>query len=563
MARQQISLVPVVDNIPAGGEKINANFILCDADTASIAGAVTTANSASVAATAATSGLATTNTTVAGHTVELASHASSIAGFNQILAPIFPSGDTSGVTDFANFAAAFAVMAADTTGLNHILTISTGIYYTNAKLVFTFNIAGQGNLATPYEFRGQGGVRIVQVTSNTGILEFQVPLGGFPSNVKISGIQFEAQTQQTSANTGSFGIGARAIATTATNETTWGYLIEYCRFQNLYRGISNTQPAGIFPWWGIMVRDCDFHSCSGANVRIVSPTSVGQPNLSFWNNLTDTPYLGGSEAIYQVSACDTASFINLENLKIVNVPLISLVSVFNFRVIACKGEACEYDNVSSGSNPAIVLANSYGSIDIRLNGVTVGAGAVPSSVVSVQNGAIGQSVIIENMSVGFTAGTGTLDLVQGNLININFIGSPNIIGLGSGPAVCNFMNTAGGFNTGKVLQFATPPGGAMSDDIGDNSYTWAGQTSPVILVFNTPLTAARTVTLPTGTGNVGANNCWNGAQVTVVRTANATGAFNLTINGTNPATKIVAIGAWATFAWRLSLQWVEIASGTL
>jgi hypothetical protein len=516
-----------------------------------------TAGTANTNASSALSGLTSTNAVVAGHTL-------SIAGFNQLLRPLFPSGDTSGATDFANLAAAIAIMVADTTGSAHILTLTTGIYYVNAKSVFLFNILGEGNLAIPYEFRGQGGVRIIQVTANTGILEFQVPTNGFPSNVKVSAIQFEAQSQQTSSNTGSFGIGWRSVNSTATGtETTWGYVIEFCRFVNVYRGVANTQPAGIFPVWGVVVKDCNFHSLSGAAVRIVSPVSVGQPNISFWNCLVDTPYLGGSEAMYQISACDNASMINLENLKVINVPLIFLNSVSNFRIIACKGEACEYDNVSSGSNPAISLQNSNGSVDFRLNGVTVGSGAVPSSLVSVQNGAAGQSVIIESISVGLAAGTGTLVLFQGNLINIIVEGTPNIIGLGTGPGVVNFMSTAGGVNTAKVLQFLSYPGGTISDDQGDASVTWSGQTSAGTLIFNTPLTANRTVTLPTTLNTVGTNNLWNGVTVTVIRTANATGASTLTVNGSIPSSKAVAIGARVQFQWRLSLGWVQTDSATL
>lgn len=65
--------------------------------------------------------------------------------------------------------------------------------------------------------------------------------------------------------------------------------------------------------------------------------------------------------------------------------------------------------------------------------------------------------------------------------------------------------------------------------------------------FNTPLTAARTVTLPT-------NKVFNGMKFRVVREAGATGAFNLAVGGIKT---LSAAGSWVDVehdgvAWRVT-----------
>lgn len=98
-----------------------------------------------------------------------------------------------------------------------------------------------------------------------------------------------------------------------------------------------------------------------------------------------------------------------------------------------------------------------------------------------------------------------------------------------------------------------------SADQGDASTSWTNGTSPEIIIFNTPLTAARTFTLRhTETAA--------GAAVRVVRTANATGAFNLTVQNQVPAAikVLAAAGSWADFVFNgVTNAWIETASGTL
>ena len=64
---------------------------------------------------------------------------------------------------------------------------------------------------------------------------------------------------------------------------------------------------------------------------------------------------------------------------------------------------------------------------------------------------------------------------------------------------------------------------AITPDNGDNSITLVPIASPTNEVWNTALTANRTISFTTS------QNLYNGATFTIIRTAAATGAFNLTV----------------------------------
>lgn len=93
----------------------------------------------------------------------------------------------------------------------------------------------------------------------------------------------------------------------------------------------------------------------------------------------------------------------------------------------------------------------------------------------------------------------------------------------------------------------------MSADIGNNAttFTW-GASFPTIL-YNTAITTDRAVTLST-------TNATKGARATVIRTANATGAFNVNV-GTGPLAAL-GIGEWCTVEFSGS-AWTLEARGLL
>jgi hypothetical protein len=102
------------------------------------------------------------------------------------------------------------------------------------------------------------------------------------------------------------------------------------------------------------------------------------------------------------------------------------------------------------------------------------------------------------------------------------------------------------------------PATSQDPDNGDASVTLDLLSSSKVQVFNTILTANRTVTFPTfsSTAIVGSKY---GATYKVVRGASATGAFNLTVNG---AKALTTAGEWVEYTYTGS-AWTETGYGTL
>jgi hypothetical protein len=93
----------------------------------------------------------------------------------------------------------------------------------------------------------------------------------------------------------------------------------------------------------------------------------------------------------------------------------------------------------------------------------------------------------------------------------------------------------------------------VSADYGDADATLAAANDPVTAVWNTALTGNRAVTLST-------TGAFNGAKFRIVRSAAATGAFNLNV-GTGPL-KALTAGQWCDVQYNGS-AWVLTAAGSL
>jgi len=105
---------------------------------------------------------------------------------------------------------------------------------------------------------------------------------------------------------------------------------------------------------------------------------------------------------------------------------------------------------------------------------------------------------------------------------------------------------------GKVLALPNVP---VSADRGDVSVTVETLTDSPTQIFNTPLTAARTVTFST-------NNAYAGAKFNFVRTAAATGSFNLNIGAGTALKALTAAGQWCEVTYNGS-TWILTAAGSL
>lgn len=95
---------------------------------------------------------------------------------------------------------------------------------------------------------------------------------------------------------------------------------------------------------------------------------------------------------------------------------------------------------------------------------------------------------------------------------------------------------------------------STSADAGDAAATLTYGKSSSTLIYHTPITAARAVTLST-------SGAASGARFRVVRDANCTGAFNVNV-GTGPLKALTAAGQWCDVEYNGS-AWVLTASGSL
>jgi hypothetical protein len=121
-----------------------------------------------------------------------------------------------------------------------------------------------------------------------------------------------------------------------------------------------------------------------------------------------------------------------------------------------------------------------------------------------------------------------------------------------------------GVNASTITSYSVSSGSTLIGDrevivadAGDAAYSGlnATTTSDVgTVIYNTPLnTANRAVSLPT-------NGLYAGLRYTIIRTANCTGAFNVTI-GTGPVKSLTTAGTWARMLYN-GTSWICEASGT-
>ena len=473
---------------------------------------------------------------------------------NAINAPP-PSGDTMGVIDHTNLTAYFNAVAADSTGNARLCTLF-GQYYINQKIVITMQDSSNIEQG-PMQIVGYGQTTINVVGTNLGCIEFQTPLAANCHHISIENIGINYQTQQTSSDTASVALGFRTIAGTDTGGTIFEIFVDRLLVIGAFRGIANTQTSGKFAIWGLAVTRCDFGNMAGAGIWMASPTSVGQPNMKF-DHVYYTSYAGGSEATCRVDGCDALKISNWEVNKLTNQNVFNITAAW-FTIDRCKIETCTY---SASTNNILQFANSAGLIDgFSFENVTLTASNL--YLVDSTTSSASASISLSNIVVTVLSGTGTLTLVGGTPTIFIFNDIPYFSSLGTGPAVARLVYSGGSANS-NYLRFNYPPGGGMSDDYAQSSITTlAPLTTPSINVWNTPLTANVTVNLAAALGTVVADNCWDSATFTFVRTANATGSSTFTISGAIPSTRTLTAGQSSTWSYRRSLGgFVETSFGT-
>lgn len=482
---------------------------------------------------------------------------------------VYPSGDGSGATDCVNIQAALTTMggASPTSSLNHSLELR-GNYTINCKLIMTMPATN----AVPFWITGSA--LITQVTANTGIMEFQIAgVAGYAVGPRIDGISFTWSSSQPATSTAAVALGFRCTnPTSCVGGEIFNVAIRNSRFSNGYSFVANTQVAGQFGLWNLTIEKDEINVYSGPAIFIVSPTAVGQPNISIKQITTAQPTADNVSPIIQVTACDNLLIENMEFLQhINNHPTILLSSVGAFTLLSNKCEACTYSAVAAGPlwNKVIMTQNSYGFVGpFSLNNVTINGGFSHQPIfLSVENGAANQAVTMAAPFIGIGAGTGTLTLFSSGPMTVNVLGSPSVGYLGSGPGVLRLVDS-GATSSASNLEFTSPPGGVMPTTMqGDASYVLGTTATPLTMtsvnIWNTPLTANRTINLSSGNGSTNADNLWDGTEFIAKRTTNATGNFTLTIinTGAIPASVVVPIGGTVHMKYGYGLGWVQLDSG--
>lgn len=499
--RGRITTAPLGSGTPApiGGQIIDGGFDQCDADTALL---------------------------------------------KKVAAPVlFGTGVT--VTDNANLLAAVTAAGADTTGNNRYVYIS-GQFSISGKMTCVLNssLLGQG----PLEIRGVGGTSINQTSDNTGILEFQTPNGSSCHGIRIRNLVFTWSNQQDNTDTNSVAIGFRSIDGTS-NGGIFDILVEDCFMSGGYRGVATTQTAGQYAIWMVKLEHTQILRMAGAQVYLKSPTSIGQPNIELdhvYCTAAETgASIGGSEPCVQIDGCDSLNLVSVEFNKIKDQTLFSLGGCFG-KVATSKLEAGTY---TSNTNPIMSVPNSVLFVDGFVF-ENIALTATDLTFIKPNVGSAFDTILARGLMFNVTSGIGKVSVFSTGAVRCVVLdASPFIVSLGSGPAVVRLQNS-GSSTTASFLQQLTAPGGVISDDQGDADVTWT-PAMPRTLIFDSPLTANRVVTVSAANGSSNADNCCDSTALRVVRTAAATGAFTLSVTYVT-GTVTVAAGASVNGAYRRS-----------
>ncbi len=491
---------------------------------------------------------------------------------------LVPSGDTSGATDAANIQAMFNLMSLLGTPVNHSLEFVNGDYYINAKCIFTFSASsgGSGSFNRLFFIKATG-ARITQVTSNTGIFEFQSPPGCFPLGPRIEGLELTWSATPLITDTNSVAIGVRSTDSTGLLAVSqiFNLSVRDCKVLNCCNFIANTQPAGTFQPQDVHVYNCTVNVYSGSVIKLAPPVSSGAPNVSVQYLLTAQPIAALSTAAFTpviaINSCDNVLLQNVEFLSVVNQPLVSLSSCSTFFTSGCKAEAASWAPPASGTLFILEFANSYGEIaDFCINGATIGTGGdgIAPVVIGALAGNASQAIHCTNFSLVNTGGTGTLTFFQnsGSGMALDMPTDPNIVGTNT--ATFRLTNS-GSAASASQLYFSRNPAGKISADQGDASYTLASPLLvPETLLWNSPITTNRTAAMGVTAGTVSGDNAWQGFKTRILRTANATGAFTLTVTGLatafgGSASVVVAAGTYLDLEWYQGIGIVEVGSGSV
>lgn len=461
---------------------------------------------------------------------------------------VTPTGDPSGAGDTAAILSAFGSVGADTTGDTREVNFC-GHYTVNAllPLVFNHSPAGQG----PLRIHGCAQSTITQLGNNVGIFELQVPDNATPHDVTIDGLTLTYAAQQTcTADPASVAIGMRdTVSPAPAGANLFAVYFQWLTLSGACRGIANTQIAGGFPVWMIDITRVTFGSMAGAAVWLVSPSSIGQPNIAL-NGPNYVTCSGGTDPIVRIDGADSLTIRNLEVNACDDRSVAYVSGAISYSLMASKIETGTY---TQNTNPILRFENAMGSVDGFLaSNLTLSA----SNLVLMSTGAgnSGQSNTARNLTISVKQGTGTINFVASSAQRLYLLDAPHVWSTGSGPAKVQLLDNQGS-TSANFVSLRVQPGGEMGDDVGDADLSVGGLTTPAVSIYNTPLTAPRSIILSTG---VATNMLWDGAEFEFIRSATATGAALSFVGLSIPSTASIPPGASVKVRYRRSLGWVAV-----
>lgn len=219
--------------------------------------------------------------------------------------------------------------------------------------------------------------------------------------------------------------------------------------------------------------------------------------------------------------------------------------------------------ITAGNTSPAFEALGVSLAGFKLDGVYLAGNKIVSSVASSQSTKISYGKDVQLIGNTLISGAWVLQLAHideciavGNRLETT--GTPNLLLSG---ALTEFFwagsnKEIGGARSITGISSGTPyfeTIDSVSADKGDAAATLSVTTVEKTHVWNTPITADRAVTLST-------TGITNGYEFLIVRTAAATGAFNLNV-GTGPL-KALAVGQWCRVAFSAG-AWMLVAFGSL
>jgi hypothetical protein len=425
----------------------------------------------------------------------------------------------------------------DTTALQLAMdwlgTNDGGLYWPDGTYKLTASLTIAQIRGAVMRGQSRGGVTISQATNNTPIFT----LTTCDSDAfDFSNFNFTWANQQTSSDTSAIAIYFAGTSGTPANGF-YNFNIHHCTFNKGYRAISANDGIQL-SLWGWDISDCILkETMVGAFIYLSPSPSIGIPNCSLRHIYLRCDV--SSETIINLVGIGGLLLQSIEfnngTIGGAGNPLQHLLLTSCNAVVMqnCREESA---TISATTRPCWYFASSFVTIvGAELGGIDAGAGIIASLITADGNSKV--SVIGLNASTG-TIGGGT-DTALFNGTGFGILHN------------CRWTGTPGSVADEFIYRKS------IGADVGDAAKALVVGTDVETQVWNTPIAADRAITLSTTITPP------PGAKFRIVRTAAATGGFNLNV-GTGPLKAMGTAGSFCEVQYNgATSAWMLTAYGTL